>query len=203
MDVYAKDLVVEGYSQLGQPVLAEPELKGPLICKLRREQELSIRCIAKKVWTQARRTADPPQGFAKEHAKWSPTAAVAFEYDPNNRLRHTDYWYENSVEEEWPKSKNSEWEPEPYPGEKFDYNAVPTRFYFDVETVGSLPPNEVVRQGIKYLQQKLAMVLSGFKDADDVLGDAGGDAVGDDQYAPMSPGAGQANGWSGSDSLGW
>lgn len=37
--------------------------------------------------------------------KWSPCAAISFEYDPHNTLRHTKYWYEKSAKEDWPRSQ--------------------------------------------------------------------------------------------------
>jgi DNA-directed RNA polymerase II subunit RPB3 len=84
------------------------------------------------------------QGIAKEHAKWSPCSAVSFEYDPHNRLRHTTYWYETDIKKEWPLSTNAEEEEAPRDDEPFDYNAKPQKFYFEVETDGSLGPQEVV-----------------------------------------------------------
>lgn len=144
MNVYSLDLAkFNNGLRLGDPVIRDPQRRGPLICKLRKHQELRITCIAKK-------------GIAKEHAKWSPCAAVGFEYDPWNKLNHTDYWYENDAAKEWPQLANCEWEEVPDPDAPFDYKAKASHFYFDVETVGNLPPNEVIIRSIETLQLKLA-----------------------------------------------
>lgn len=155
MEIYTRDLTVHRArnrpESVGQPVFSDPSRKGVLICKLRKHQELKLKCIAKK-------------GIAKEHAKWSPVSAIGFEYDPWNKLRHTDYWYEESIEEEWPKSKNSDWEEPPKENEPFDYNAKANKFYFSVETIGSLKPNDVVQGGIQVLQHKLAEIVNSLKE---------------------------------------
>jgi DNA-directed RNA polymerase II subunit RPB3 len=119
-----------------------------LICKIRKGQELKIRCIAKKVrsfsFPSSPNTPIIPQGIAKEHAKWSPCSAVSFEYDPHNKLRHTTYWYETDIIAEWPLSDNAQEEEPTRDDEPFDFNAKPNKFYFEIETDGSLGPQEVV-----------------------------------------------------------
>ncbi|GAV27171.1 hypothetical protein PMKS-000634 [Pichia membranifaciens] len=149
MNVYSSHfIIVSGNSglNLGHPVIRDPMKKGILICKLKKHQQLHVRCIAKK-------------GISKEHAKWSPCSAIGFEYDPYNKLKHTDYWYEESVEKEWPMSSNAEWEEPPIPGEKFDYMAKPEKFYINLETTGVLKPNEVFSKGCTELQKKIANIV--------------------------------------------
>lgn len=89
--VYARDLIPisnRPNDELGMPVITDPEQTGTCIVKLRKGQAIHMRCIAKK-------------GIAKEHAKWAPSAAIGFEYDPANKLHHLDYWYEEDPKAEW------------------------------------------------------------------------------------------------------
>ncbi|CAD6505025.1 BgTH12-00524 [Blumeria graminis f. sp. triticale] len=181
MKVYARDLVVDNTRAnpwVGNPVITDPEGLGTVICKLRKGQELRMKCIAKK-------------GIAKEHAKWSPCAAVGFEYDPHNKLRHTDLWYEHDAAKEWPKSNYASWEEPPQEGEPFDYDAAPERFYFEVEGAGNLEPDQIIQQGIKVLQQKLASVIKDLTEGGD-----GPNAIGLNGYdAPRSPENMNGLGW--------
>lgn len=65
-----------------------------------------------------------------------------------------------------PLSKYAEWEDPPQEGEPFDFDAVPERFYFEVESAGNLEPDAIIQQGIKVLQQKLAAVIQDLTDGE-------------------------------------
>ncbi|RHZ72151.1 hypothetical protein Glove_245g3 [Diversispora epigaea] len=145
-DVTSRDLV----SNDPRVTPIQDGLKDPgiLIAKLRKGQEIKVKCIAKK-------------GVAKEHAKWSPCAAVAFEYDPFNKLRHAHYWIEDDEKKEWPASKNAEKDFPPGDDEVFDFTAKPNRFYFEVETIGSMKPEDIVMNAFKKLLEKISSVQMG------------------------------------------
>ncbi|KAK0354824.1 RNA polymerase II subunit 3 [Friedmanniomyces endolithicus] len=156
----AAPATIEDLPPRGVPVMLDEKRQGALICQLRKGQELKLRCIVKK-------------GIAKEHAKWAPTAAIGFEYDPHNKLRHTQLWHEgNDARAEWPESKNAGWEkPLPAPedhvmggggvagGVPFDYEAEPSQFYVSLEGTGVMPPDAVLHSGIRTLQLKLGGVI--------------------------------------------
>lgn len=133
-DMYSNDPQPSAVKSLdfGKPLgFDDPQMDGIMLVKMRKGQELRVRCIARK-------------GFAKEHAKWSPVSAIGFEYDPHNALRHTSYWYELDPKAEWPLSDNAREEEPPNDAAPFDFNRKANKFYFDVETVGSMSPIEVV-----------------------------------------------------------
>lgn len=73
-------------------------------------------------------------------------SAVGFEYDPHNRFQHTDLWHEQGTDpkQEWPVSKNARYERDARPGEGVDWQGKPSRFYVDVESVGSLKVDDIV-----------------------------------------------------------
>ncbi|KAF9654013.1 DNA-directed RNA polymerase II polypeptide [Thelephora ganbajun] len=161
--------------EFGHPVgKGNPNHQPVLICKIRKGQELRVKCTAKK-------------GIAKEHAKWSACSAVSFEYDPYNKLRHTSHWFEVDERAEWPLSDNAKEEEPPRENEGFDYNAVPKRFYFEVETVGSVSPQEVVLKGLRELQAKLANLILAVQSTSDMPSIEGADVPAQMAMQPPGP----------------
>lgn len=109
-----------------------------------------------------------------------------------------------------PESKNAALEEPPAPDQPFDYNAVPSKFYFDIESIGNLEPDAVVGQGIKVLQQKLAAVLKELNQSDGGRNGADGydmggkspdgmmqDGYGDQGYTTPYVNGGNQSAWGG------
>lgn len=80
----------------------------------------------------------------------------------------------------------------PQADEPFDYDAVPSRFYFEVESIGNLEPDAIIQQGIKVLQQKLAVIIQGLDSEGQDTGMNGGFDGGYD--GPRSPDVGGGGG---------
>lgn len=111
---------------------------GPVIVKLAKDQGLKARCIARK-------------GIGRTHSKWSPVSAIRFEYDPQNAARETNYWFEESVEQEWPGVRQTE----PSLLEKI------STIHMCVEVVeGGASPLAVVLRALHILRDKVAGLLA-------------------------------------------
>jgi DNA-directed RNA polymerase II subunit RPB3 len=95
-----------------------------------------------------------------------------------------------------PPSKNARLEEPLQEGEPFDYDAVPERFYFEVESVGNLEPDAIIQQGIKVLQKKLAAVIQDLTEGEAQTNGINGHGSYD---APRSPDDGGMNGAWGQD----
>lgn len=93
------------------------------------------------------------------------------------------------------------------PEEPFNYEAVPSRFFYDVETVGGLDPDQIVVQGIEKLQEKLATIIhelqggAGGPDGMDLGGaqspTMNGNGYGNADGGYTTPGYGGASAWGG------
>jgi len=177
--VTSNDLQVVGdvdvrpiYSGMDDPT------NGIVIVKLRKNQEISLRAIAKK-------------GVGKEHAKWSPACGVCYKYEPMIELRTERFDDLNLPQEALEKVKKEFVESCPTKVYNYDQNrgvdieesircmfcnecvkkaqtlTIPDlvsvkprldRFLFSLEATGSIPPAEIVLAAIKILKEKIIKV---------------------------------------------
>ncbi|CAG8593265.1 4807_t:CDS:2, partial [Diversispora eburnea] len=144
-DVTSRDLISNDPRFV--PIHEGPRDPGIMITKLCVGQEIKVKCLAKK-------------GIGKEHAKWSPCSSIGFEYDPYNKLRHTQV-SKNENNEDWKTSKNAVYDSPLGDEEVFQFLVTPNKFYFEVESVGSMKPEDIVYNGIKKLIEKISSIQMG------------------------------------------
>lgn len=137
LTVSSKDVISR--NQDVSPIYDVKHPSGITFARIKKDQEITMRCIARK-------------GIGKEHSKWSPVTAVSFEYDP-------DYLYEE-IKKEVPSEKTLKGKLKEIM--EIDPNILNVRpktspevFYFKVETSGSLKPEEILIKGINILNAKL------------------------------------------------
>ena len=147
-----------------------PDKKGILIVKLRKNQELNLRCVARK-------------GIGRDHAKWQPVATAVYRFEPEITI--DEDLMATLTEEE--KREFAESSPAPifryneqtrkveidapetctYDGECLkkaeelgkpglvDIRAKQDVFLFTVESTGRARPEEIVVHALNVLQRKL------------------------------------------------
>eukprot|EP01120_Amphizonella_sp_Union-15-10_P015352 TRINITY_DN788_c0_g6_i1.p1 TRINITY_DN788_c0_g6~~TRINITY_DN788_c0_g6_i1.p1 ORF type:complete len:318 (-),score=39.21 TRINITY_DN788_c0_g6_i1:103-1002(-) len=182
-EVTSKDLhLVENYRSSVIPIdyKSNPEEQGILIVRLRKNQELRLKAIAKK-------------GVGKEHAKWSPTCVVTYRFDydirlndnsiedltdtqkkefvcscPTNVYRFDEVRRQVEVEDNNRCMYCQECIKRAHSFNKYDLVSIhqrDDRFTFAVETTGALLPHEVFIRAIDIIRAKLDMVANALKDS--------------------------------------
>jgi len=146
---------------------------GILICKLQKNQELKVRCIAKR-------------GIGKQHAKFAPASGITFRYEPDIRLnKGTMEGLTKQEKKEWVKkcptgvyrydNVTEEIEIEDAAACMFCYECVkeskrlgrpnlvkvdrqPDKFHFYLEATGQLKPPEIVLSALTVMRAKLVHI---------------------------------------------